>query len=607
MNQSSSSAASNDVLIIGAGPAGLTSAYMLSQAGRSCRIVEKSNQVGGISRTEHFKGYYFDLGGHRFYTKHVQVEELWKEVLQGDLLRRNRLSRIYYQKRFFYYPLRPWNTLVGLGVGESLLILGSYFNSRMFPSKGDNSFEEWISNRFGRRLFNTFFKTYTEKVWGIPSSEIQAEWAQQRIKDLSVGKLLSNALLSGNGRKQKNKQALATLIEAFDYPKYGPGMMWRRMAERAREQGSKISFNSKVEAIHQARGRIEALELKTSSGVESVSGEHFLSSMPLGELVHRLRPNPPKEVLAAADCLRYRDFLTVALIINKTEVFPDNWIYVHDPMVRVGRIQNFKNWSPFMVPDQSTTCLGMEYFCFQNDTLWAMADEDLLDLAAQELSALGFVQKSDVVDGAVVRVPKAYPIYDSNYKPALNVLRRYLTNGLENLQVLGRNGMHRYNNQDHSMLTGMLAAQNILGAKHDLWQVNDEHEGYLEEGKPSQAKEDGGTLPPAVSAALAKIDSLGLAVALGTVSGLTLLLATLWLLLRGGGVNGPTLELLANFYWGYQLSPAGAVIGALYGFGTGFILGWLFAVVKNALTAFGIYRLKRKSELLKLQDFWEHL
>ena len=466
------------VVIIGAGPAGLTAAYQLCKEGVPSVVLEKDDVVGGISRTVNYKGYLFDIGGHRFFTKVKAVDDMWREVLgEKRFLRRSRLSRIYYNKKFFFYPLKATNALFGLGIWNCMMMVVSYASAQMFPIKQERSFEDWISNRFGKRLYNTFFKTYTEKVWGMPCSEISADWAAQRIKGLSLIATIRNALLASQV-KQKG-EVIKTLIDAFDYPEKGPGMMWEMVADDIQKRGSDLKMNSGVEKITWSKGKITALEIEADGKREKVSGSDFISSMPIQELVRKLDPPPPANVLNAADKLGYRDFLTVSLIVNKKDLFQDNWIYIHDPDVKVGRIQNFKNWSPSMVPDPEKTCLGLEYFCFEGDGLWTMTDKDLIDLGAKELGILGLVDPNDVEDGAVVRMPKAYPVYDGSYVEAVDTIRKFLGE-LPNLYLVGRNGMHKYNNQDHSMLTAMLSVKNILGANYDVWGVNVDNE-YHEE------------------------------------------------------------------------------------------------------------------------------
>lgn len=469
------------VVIIGAGPAGLTAAYELCKARVKSVVLEKDKVVGGMSRTVNYKGYHFDIGGHRFFTKVRAVDKMWHEVLsQEKFLRRNRISRIYYNKTFFHYPLRAANALFGLGLWNSSLILLSYAKAQMFPEQPEETFEQWISNRFGKRLYRIFFKTYTEKVWGIPCNEITAEWAAQRIKGLSLLSAVKNALL----KEAANKGVVVkTLIDSFDYPEMGPGMMWEAVTEIIQKQTSEVLFETEVDKIVWTSGSVTGLEVKTQGKKNIIEGTHFISSMPMRELIQKFEPPAPPEVLEAADRLNYRDFLTVALIINKPNLFEDNWIYIHDAEVKVGRIQNFKNWSPRMVPDPTKTCLGLEYFCFEGDGLWTTPDKELIALATQELKKLGLAEPADVLDGSVVRMPKAYPVYDSTYAEAVDIMRQFLS-GIDNLYLVGRNGMHKYNNQDHSMLTAMLAAKNILGANYDFWNVNvdqEYHEGVRSE------------------------------------------------------------------------------------------------------------------------------
>jgi protoporphyrinogen oxidase len=461
-------------VIIGAGPAGLTAAYELSKRQVSAVILEKDSVVGGLARTAEYKGYLFDIGGHRFFTKVTLVDQMWREVLGSDFITRPRLSRIYYNSKFFQYPLEPMNALRGLGIFEAARCGVSYLKAQLVPEKPEENFEAWVSNRFGRRLFNVFFKTYTEKVWGIPCREIQAEWAAQRIRGLSMVSLVLNALRPGRSR---NKQgAIKTLIHEFEYPRRGPGMMWQKTRHLIEERNSRIVFNSPVERICWEPGRVTAVQ----AGGKLYQGDHFLSSMPIRELIGRLDPEPPAYVRQALNDFNYRDFLTVALMVRGKDLFPDNWIYVHDPNVRVGRVQNYNNWSPEMVPDPETTCLGLEYFCFEGDGLWKTPDEELIALGRKELAQLGLIDPQYVFDGTVLRIEKAYPVYDRSYRQGLASIRRFLET-VPNLQLVGRNGMHRYNNQDHSMLTAILAARNILGARYDLWQVNVDAD-YQEEG-----------------------------------------------------------------------------------------------------------------------------
>lgn len=438
--------------------------------------------VGGISRTVDYKGYLFDIGGHRFYTKVSLVERMWNDILGEAFLTRPRLSRIYYKRKFFLYPLEPSNALLGLGVFETIRCALSYAWAKAFPKQPEPDFATWVTNRFGRRLFETFFESYTEKVWGIPCTEIKAEWAAQRIQNLSLFSVIWNAL-KPSSPQPKDKQ-IKTLIQQFHYPRLGPGMMWQRCRELVEAQGAKVDFHAPVEKIFWSPGRVTGV---LAAG-RLYNADQFISTMPLRDLIHALDPAPAPEVLAAANGFNYRDFLTVALIVDAKNLFPDNWLYIHEPNVKVGRIQNYKNWSPEMVPDPAKTCLGLEYFCFEGDGLWTMADTELIALATAELLQLGLIGKGQVLDGTVVRVPKAYPVYDGHYQQAQSTLRAFLAEMTPNLQVAGRNGMHRYNNQDHSMLTAILAARNTLGAKYDLWKVNVDQD-YLEAGA-SQSEED---------------------------------------------------------------------------------------------------------------------
>lgn len=475
-----------NVVIIGAGPAGLTAAYQLCKEGVPSIVLEKDTVVGGISRTVNYKGYLFDIGGHRFFTKVKAVDDMWREVLgKHRFLRRSRLSRIYYNKKFFHYPLKAANALFGLGLWNCMLLVSSYAKAQLFPVRPERSFEDWITNRFGSRLYNTFFKTYTEKVWGMPCSEISADWAAQRIKGLSLLATIKNALMSSQSKH--NGDVIKTLIDAFDYPEKGPGQMWEMVAEDIRKTGSNLKMGSNVEKIHWRDGKVASVDITVDGKAESVEGSDFISSMPIQELVRKLDPEPPLEIRLAANRLGYRDFLTVSLIVNQADLFQDNWIYIHDPDVKVGRIQNFKNWSPSMVPDPNKTCLGLEYFCFEGDGLWSMKDEDLIELGGKELGLLGLVDPTDIEDGAVVRMPKAYPVYDDAYVEAVATIREFLAD-LPNLYLVGRNGMHKYNNQDHSMLTAMLSVKNILGANYDVWAVNVDNE-YHEELNVQEAED----------------------------------------------------------------------------------------------------------------------
>ena len=471
------------VAIIGGGPAGLTAAYELSRKGVPCVVLEQDGMVGGLARTVEYKGFRFDLGGHRFFTKAAVVNTLWRSMLGDDYLRRPRLSRIYYRGRFFHYPLRPLNIVINLGPLTMASVLASYVWAKIRPVRPEQSFADWVSNRFGRRLYRIFFKTYTEKVWGIPCERISSQWAAQRIRGLSIRTALLDMFKLGNGPTVK------TLIQEFEYPRLGPGQMWEAFRDRIEAGGGRVELNTRVTGVRHDGRRVDALEIEQNGTRRIQLVSHVLSSMPLRELIEAFHPTVPTDVAEAASRLQYRDFLTVALIIDEPHMFDDNWIYIHDDRVRVGRIQNFKNWSPAMVPDPTKTCLGLEYFCNEDDDLWRMADADLVRLATREVESIGLVRAGTVEDGTVVRNEKAYPVYDDGYAEAIDVIVPYLRT-FENLQPVGRNGMHKYNNQDHSMLTALLAVSNFEGAAHDIWAVNSDSE-YLEESAdPSVATLD---------------------------------------------------------------------------------------------------------------------
>jgi protoporphyrinogen oxidase len=472
----------DNVVVIGGGPAGLTAAYLLAKDGVKVTVLEADDIVGGISRTAQYQGYRFDIGGHRFFTKIAPVEALWHEILGPEFIQVPRLSRIHYSGKYFDYPLKAKNALLGLGLWNTFLCVASYVKWHFKPYPVEENLEQWVTNRFGKRLFEIFFKTYTEKVWGIPCTEIRAEWAAQRIQGLSLAKAILNA-----AQLQKRSETIKTLIDRFQYPRLGPGQMWETATEKIREFGSKVLLRHEVTNIEHSGGRITAVRVKTPDGTRRIEGDHFISTMPLRNLSRALDPQPPAAIRDAGEGLNYRDFLTVALMIDADDIFPDNWIYIHTPGVKVGRIQNFNNWSRAMVPEPGKTCLGMEYFCFEGDGLWSSKDSDLVALATKELGELGLVDPAKVRDGCVVRMPKAYPVYDSTYSGHLETLRGFIDQ-LSNLHTVGRNGMHKYNNQDHSMLTAMMSVQNMRGASHDVWSVNTDYE-YHEEQKIEKPEE----------------------------------------------------------------------------------------------------------------------
>ena len=480
--------AGDHVVVVGAGPAGLTAAYLLSKQGFRVTVLESSEMMGGISQTAQYKGYRFDIGGHRFFTKVEPVQALWEELLESEFISVPRMSRIHYQGRYFDYPLRAMNALRGLGLVNAVRIMFSYMHSQLYPSPVEENFEQWVTNRFGRRLYQIFFKTYTEKVWGIPCTEIRAEWAAQRIQGLSLAKAIVSA-----AALNKRSTKIKSLINEFRYPRLGPGQMWEAARDRIVAMGNRVLTGREVTAIEYdsdpstGTRRATAVRARTSAGEERYAADHIISTMPVRNLVQALEPAVPAPVRAAAEGLRYRDFLVVALIVEGEDLFPDNWIYIHTPGVRVGRIQNFNNWSRAMVPEPGRTCLGLEYFCFEGDGLWTSSDAELIALATGELAQLGLALGRKVVDGTVIRMPKAYPIYDGAYRAHLDRVREFI-DPITNLHTVGRNGMHKYNNQDHSMLTAMMAIWNMQGAAHDIWSVNTDFE-YHEEQRvePSAA------------------------------------------------------------------------------------------------------------------------
>jgi protoporphyrinogen oxidase len=478
-------------VIIGAGPAGLTAAYALTKRNASVQVFEADDVVGGISRTVERDGWRFDIGGHRFFTKVAQVEALWHEILPDeDFLLRPRMSRIHYDGKLFDYPLKAGNALRNLGLVEAVRCVGSYVWAQARPPKDQSHFEGWVSARFGQRLYTKFFKTYTEKLWGMPATELQAAWAAQRIKNLSLSGAVINALLP-----RRNRKDITSLIEEFQYPKFGPGMMWERCAEHVTKAGGVVTMNTWATAVHRADSGAVGVTVTDAEGAHRVDADHVISTMPLSQLVQIMDPPAPPEIRAAADALRYRDFLTVALVVPAEAGFPDNWIYVHTPGVRVGRIQNFGSWSPYLVRD-GFTCLGLEYFVFEGDELWELADDDLVALGTAELERLGLVKPGAVSAGYVVRMPKAYPVYDEGYEEAIDTIRHWLAEAVPNVYPVGRNGMHRYNNQDHSMLTALLTAANILDqTTHDVWQVNVEEEYHEEKGSGSGEHGTGRSAP----------------------------------------------------------------------------------------------------------------
>lgn len=486
-----------DVAIIGAGPAGLTAAYLLSKKGYSVTVIEKDERyVGGISRTVEVDGYRFDIGGHRFFSKSKEVVDLWNEILPDDFIQRPRMSRIYYEGKFYSYPLRAFEALFNLGIVRSALCMASYAKAKLLPNRNVRSFEDWTTNQFGWKLYSIFFKTYTEKVWGMPCDEMSADWAAQRIKGLSLGAAVVDGLKRSLGLNKKPNDGMEnkTLLETFRYPRLGPGMMWDAARDFVLAKGNEVLMGHSFKQLAQDANGNWRLSASKADGSETViEARHVISSAPMRELSARIHPLPQTSLQAAN--LKYRDFLTVALMIRSDDLFPDNWIYIHDSKVKVGRVQNFRSWSPEMVPDPSIACVGLEYFCFEGDGLWSSSDADLVELAKKEMAILGLCNPDDVIGGAVVRQEKAYPVYDDEYAANVSAMRDELEARYPTLHMVGRNGMHRYNNQDHAMMTAMLTVENIeTGARiYNIWNVNEDAE-YHEAGDEGEQQQIAATV-----------------------------------------------------------------------------------------------------------------
>jgi protoporphyrinogen oxidase len=476
-----------EVFVIGAGPAGLTAAYCLTKEIRSVVVIEKDPvYVGGISRTVRYKDFMFDIGGHRFFSKAKDVVDLWREILPDDFIERPRLSRIFYGGKYYSYPLNAFEALSNLGIIKSAACMLSYAYAKARPVENARTFHEWVRNQFGEKLFSIFFKTYTEKVWGMSCDEISADWAAQRIKGLDLGVAVMNALkralLPRRAARSAGGAVVKTLIESFQYPRKGPGMMWEAAARKIVQRGGEVRMGCELQQLaFDPIRKTWRVEVSAADGSrETYTARHVISSAPVRELMAKIAPLPISYLHARE--LRYRDFLTVALMVGKPDLFPDNWIYIHDPAVKVGRVQNFRSWSPEMVPE-GMSCLGLEYFCFEGDDLWNAADAELIALAKDEIGRIGLIDPADVVDACVVRQAKAYPVYDDSYRDNVAMIRLDLETSYPTLHLVGRNGMHKYNNQDHAMMTAMLTARNILAGErvYDVWDVNEDAE-YHEAG-----------------------------------------------------------------------------------------------------------------------------
>ncbi|HEX6421407.1 MAG TPA: NAD(P)/FAD-dependent oxidoreductase [Acidimicrobiales bacterium] len=475
-----------NIVIIGAGPAGLTAAYQLSKAGVASTVLEADDMVGGISRTVQRDGWRFDIGGHRFFTKVKPVDDLWQEILgEDEFMLRPRKSRVYYRGKFYDYPLRLGNALRNLGPVEAVRCGLSFLWVRVRPPKDQSTLEGYIVANYGWRLYGHLFKTYTEKVWATPASEISADWGAQRIKGMTLWSAVWEPLRARIAGARDRSRQVTSLIEQFQYPRYGPGMMWERCRDLVEANGTKVIMRTPVTRVRREGGRAVAVLAESDGVTTEYPADHVISSMPFSHLVKAMDPPAPAEVRAAADDLRFRDFLSVALVVPADRVpWTDNWIYIHAPEVKTMRVQNFGSWSPHMV-SEGHNVLGLEYTVTEGDEWWTATDDELIEKGKAELEALGLVDADDVEAGYVVRMPKAYPVYDETYQRNVAVLRAWLEEHAPNVHPVGRNGMHRYNNQDHSMYTAMLTVENVLhGTGHDIWSVNVEEE-YHEEGTAS--------------------------------------------------------------------------------------------------------------------------
>lgn len=517
-------------IIIGCGPAGLTAAYELIEKTNIKPIIfEMSSDIGGISKTVNYKGNRMDIGGHRFFSKSDRVMEWWQNILplQGEpawddiilkrdvavskragapdpekstlvMLIRNRLSRIFFMRSFFDYPISlKWGTFKNLGLVKIIRIGLSYVKIQLFPIKDEKSLEEFIINRFGKELYLIFFKDYTEKVWGVPCDNIKPEWGAQRIKGLSITKALIHAVNNffNKDTSINQKKTETSLIEQFTYPKLGPGQLWEEVARQVIDKGTEIFMESKVVGVNVSDGKVTGVSVKNNitNTITDYKCDFLFSTMPVKELIQAMTPDAPEPVMKVANGLIYRDFITVGVLLKKMKIanntkiptinniVPDNWIYIQERDVKLGRLQIFNNWSPYMVKDKNTVWIGLEYFCNEGDDLWIKSDEEFSNFAINELNKINVIDKNDVIDSTVIRVPKTYPAYFGTYDD-FHIIRDF-TDKIENLFLIGRNGMHKYNNADHSMLTAMTAVENIKNGiliKDNIWNVNTEEE-YHEE------------------------------------------------------------------------------------------------------------------------------
>ncbi|MBA3900076.1 MAG: FAD-dependent oxidoreductase [Bacteroidetes bacterium] len=458
------------IAIIGAGPAGITAAYQISKNNPTVDVYEAGPAVGGLAKTIELWNQKVDLGPHRFFSSDTRVNKLWLEVVGDDYEMVNRLTRIYYKKRFFHYPLKAFDALLNLGIFEAGHCMISYMGEKLSPTQAKEDFESWVTSRFGRRLFEVFFKTYSEKLWGISCKELDADFAAQRIKKLSLFEAIKSAMFGGGGSKHK------TLVDQFAYPHQGTGVVYERMADFVKKQGGNVFLDTPAHRILTKNGKAYAIELNDGKVEEY---DHIISSMPLTQMVMRL-PEVPLPIKEAAKSLKFRNTILVYLNVQAKDLFPDNWLYVHSDDLKMGRLTNFRNWVPQMYGKEESSILVLEYWCYDSDDFWVMPEAELIELAKSELKQTGLIKDAGITDGFVYRIPKCYPVYSTGYKEFLKPVENYLSS-IENLSVIGRYGAFKYNNQDHSILMGIMAAENILeGKKHDLWDINTDYESYQE-------------------------------------------------------------------------------------------------------------------------------
>jgi protoporphyrinogen oxidase/putative flippase GtrA len=469
------------VYILGAGPAGLAAAYTLTKQGQSVVVVERDHNVGGLAKSITYQDFILDYGPHRFFTKIAPVLKLWDEVLGSEQVTVKRLTRIYYGGKYFSYPLKAKEALLALGFVETFKIISSYIKSRLLPNSNPANFAEWVTGKFGKRLFEIFFEAYTEKLWGIPCTEISADWAAQRIKSLSLFKAVKTALLGNDGK-------VVTLIDQFQFPRLGSGQLYEKIADFLRENHQEVLLNTEVVEVHQENYEVTQITLKDrkTGEIKTVNCSGVISSIPITLLVQQITAPPPAKVIDAAKSLRFRNTILVYLIVEGSNIFPDNWLYINEPGVNLGRVANFANWSPAMLPNDRQTPLCCEMWSNFDQPLWSMPEDELLLLAEAELKQIKLLKNEKISGGFVVRLPRTYPIYAGNYKESLATIQGYLER-FNNLQLVGRYGAFKYNNQDHSLLMGILAAENVVTpGKHDLWSVNSDSD-YGEEAKANEA------------------------------------------------------------------------------------------------------------------------